>query len=299
MLSRPRLAATIAAGAYGIAYLAALTYYAYVTAHSLHATAKPPPPAYVPIYRIFRTVVERTAPLCQQRRWLRQRRYIYSLQAGRSFKHGILAPRLPPSVRRRLLASPDLNTHSAVQAPLHALRTHYVTLFTRPPPPVTFPGGPAAFHDALPTHYHALSPAALTTLSAPLTAAEVLTAATALRDTAVGPFGINTYVIVSLLRQPALAPSLLAALTNTLASADPTPLWDTLLTAIPKPHKDSSLPQHTRPISVTSLWYRLLMKVFTIRLRPHLPTLYADAQHGFCPGRSRLSAIATLLPAID
>ena len=70
VLSRPRLAATIAAGAYGIAYLAALTYYAYVTAHSLHATAKPPPPAYVPIYHIFRTVVERTASLCQQRRWL-------------------------------------------------------------------------------------------------------------------------------------------------------------------------------------------------------------------------------------
>ena len=70
VLSCARLVATIAAGACGLAYLAALTYYTYVTAHSLHATAKPPPPAYVPIYCIFCTVVERTAPLCQQCRWL-------------------------------------------------------------------------------------------------------------------------------------------------------------------------------------------------------------------------------------
>ena len=70
MLSCPRLAATIAAGAYGLTYLAALTYYAYVTAHSLYAMAKPPPPAYVPIYCSFRMVVERTAPLCQQCHWL-------------------------------------------------------------------------------------------------------------------------------------------------------------------------------------------------------------------------------------
>ena len=39
VLSRPRPAATIAAGAYGYAYLAALTFYTYVTMHSLHATA--------------------------------------------------------------------------------------------------------------------------------------------------------------------------------------------------------------------------------------------------------------------
>ena len=73
---------------------------------------------------------------------------------GHSFKCGILAPRIPPSIQCHLLASPTLNTLSAVQAPLPALRAYYVNLFIRLPPPVTFPGGPATFHDALPIHYH-------------------------------------------------------------------------------------------------------------------------------------------------
>ena len=41
------------------------------------------------------------------------------------------------------------------------------------------------------------------------------------------------------------------------------------------------------------------MKVFVSRLTPMLPKLYTQAQHGFCPGRSRLTAVATLLPCFD
>ena len=61
----PAVTKIVATGTYGLAYLAALTYYAYTVAHTLHATAKPPPPAYVCIYRTFRAVVERAATTCQ------------------------------------------------------------------------------------------------------------------------------------------------------------------------------------------------------------------------------------------
>ena len=41
------------------------------------------------------------------------------------------------------------------------------------------------------------------------------------------------------------------------------------------------------------------MKVFIRRLKPHLSTRYAHTQHGFCPGRSCLTAVTTLLPSLD
>ena len=120
-----------------------------------------------------------------------------------------------------------------------------------------------------------------------------------MRDSAVGIFGINPAIILQLLLQPLVAPRLLDALTQFLHAGDSTPLWDTLLTAIPKPNRDTSQPKNTRPISVTSIWYRLLMKVFVHHLKPHLSTLYAHTQHGFCPGRSCLTAVTTLLPCLD
>ena len=41
------------------------------------------------------------------------------------------------------------------------------------------------------------------------------------------------------------------------------------------------------------------MKLFIAHLMPHLPTLHANVQHGFCPGHSCLSAVATLLPCAN
>ena len=41
------------------------------------------------------------------------------------------------------------------------------------------------------------------------------------------------------------------------------------------------------------------MKIFVARLSPYLPHLYMDAQHGFCPGRSCLTAVTTVLLCTD
>lgn len=48
-----------------------------------------------------------------------------------------------------------------------------------------------------------------------------------------------------------------------------------VLSAIPKPHKPTLAPEMLRPISVTSSWYRLIAKVFTMRLESHLLELYS------------------------
>ena len=41
------------------------------------------------------------------------------------------------------------------------------------------------------------------------------------------------------------------------------------------------------------------MEIFVARLSPYLPHLYTDAQHGFCPGRSCLTAVTTVLLCTD
>jgi hypothetical protein len=48
-------------------------------------------------------------------------------------------------------------------------------------------------------------------------------------------------------------------------------LLTTLLTAIPKPDRDSSDPAQLRPISVTSIWYRIISRVFVLRLNRFIP----------------------------
>lgn len=47
-------------------------------------------------------------------------------------------------------------------------------------------------------------------------------------------------------------------------------LFLALLTAIPKPNRPTTIPANLRPISVTSIWYKLLAKVFCERLTPYL-----------------------------
>ena len=48
-----------------------------------------------------------------------------------------------------------------------------------------------------------------------------------------------------------------------------------IMTAIPKSGKPVNEARFLRPISVTSTWYRLLMRIFTCRLTPYLTTLYS------------------------
>jgi hypothetical protein len=54
-----------------------------------------------------------------------------------------------------------------------------------------------------------------------------------------------------------------------------TELFLAIVSAIPKPKKPPDNPQNLRPISVTSIWYRLVAKTFAERLKPHLHLLYS------------------------
>jgi hypothetical protein len=70
-----------------------------------------------------------------------------------------------------------------------------------------------------------------------------------------------------------------------------TELFLAIVSSIPKPKKPPDKPENLRPISVTSIWYRVIAKVLADRLKPHLPKLYSLNQHGFCPGRNVLTAL--------
>ena len=77
-----------------------------------------------------------------------------------------------------------------------ALRTHFHTFFNRPA--TTTP--PAAFTAYVASAFHPLSPAVITSLTAPLTLNELRTTAAAMCDTTTGTFGTNPPVIAHLLR---------------------------------------------------------------------------------------------------
>jgi hypothetical protein len=50
---------------------------------------------------------------------------------------------------------------------------------------------------------------------------------------------------------------------------------------------------------VTSIWYRILVRVFVLRLNVFVPKLFSSQQHGFCPNRSTVTAIGSTLPTIE
>ena len=78
------------------------------------------------------------------------------------------------------------------------------------------------------------------------------------------------------------------------------PEWlSTLLTTLPKPGKSTVFTKNLRPISVVSTWYRLIMWVFVARLRVGLYNVLSPEQHGFCPGCSVVTGVATLLPVLE
>ena len=54
-----------------------------------------------------------------------------------------------------------------------------------------------------------------------------------------------------------------------------TDLFISLISAIPKPKKPPDKPENLRPIAVTSLWYRVVSKLFALRLSPHLLDIYS------------------------
>ena len=83
-----------------------------------------------------------------------------------------------------------------------------------------------------------------------------------------GVFGLDIGLVASLLRVPLFANVLTCALSRLLLEGAAPPLLSTLLTALPKDRAPSVLASRYRPISVSSVWYRILMRVFVRRLEP-------------------------------
>jgi hypothetical protein len=52
-------------------------------------------------------------------------------------------------------------------------------------------------------------------------------------------------------------------------------LFTTILTAIPKEQRSTADPAQLRPISVTSVWYRIIARLFTLRLNKLVPDIYS------------------------
>ena len=109
-------------------------------------------------------------------------------------------------------------------------------------------------------------------LRAPITLDEVRNAVAGMRpNTAPGPFGIEVGCLTYLLRVDFLAGLITAGLQRLLDSPPAPDLLASYLMAIPKPDRPTNVPSNLRPISVTSTWYRLLMRIFVRRLSPELP----------------------------
>lgn len=72
-----------------------------------------------------------------------------------------------------------------------------------------------------------------------------------------------------------------------------------MLSAIPKEGKPPTVASNLRPISVTSIWYKIVAKAFAERLSHSLVTLYSPNQHGFCPKRNVQTALANIMCTVE
>ena len=77
------------------------------------------------------------------------------------------------------------------------------------------------------------------------------------------------------------------------------PLLATLLTAIPKDFPAAAASDWYIPISVTWVWYHLIMHVFVYHMSPIVLLCISDWQHGFCLGRSTMTAFLGALPVLE
>ena len=90
---------------------------------------------------------------------------------------------------------------------------------------------------------------------------------------ATGAFGVDVGALKCLMAHGPMACLITDSLQRVLVEGcEPSPLA-TLLTALPKPGKDPGSPTNLWPISVTSIWYRIIMRVFVSRLCPYLTSL--------------------------
>ena len=114
-----------------------------------------------------------------------------------------------------------------------------------------------------------------------------------------GVFALEVGLLQQLFRIPLFATVLMVVLSRLLLEGVAEPILATLLTAIPKDRPAAASAARYRPISVTSVWYRWLMRVFVARVSPAMATCAGPQQHGFVPGRSVCTALMSVLPVMD
>ena len=90
---------------------------------------------------------------------------------------------------------------------------------------------------------------------------------------ATGAFGVDVGALKCLLAHGPMVCLITDSLQRVLVEGCEPSLLVTLLTALPKPGKDPGSPTNLRPISVTSIWYRIIIRVFVSRLLLYLKSL--------------------------
>lgn len=119
-------------------------------------------------------------------------------------------------------------------------------------------------------------------------------------NAASGVWGLQIPILTQLYSNEYFADTLTALLNSWIMDdADTAEMFLVLLTAIPKPQRDTAVPSNLRPISVTSVWYKLVSKIFTLRMEPLLQDLYSVNQHGFCPQRSVQTALLNIMCTLE
>ena len=90
---------------------------------------------------------------------------------------------------------------------------------------------------------------------------------------ATGAFVVDVGALKCLLAHGPMAHLITDSLQRVLVEGCEPSLLATLLTVLPKPGKDPGSPTNLRPISVTSIWYHIILRVFVSRLRPYLTSI--------------------------
>ena len=88
-----------------------------------------------------------------------------------------------------------------------------------------------------------------------------------------GAFGVDVGALKCLLTHGPMAHLITDSLQRVLVEGCEPSLLATLLTPLPKPGKDPGSPTSLRLISVTSIWFRIIMRIFFFRLRTYLTSI--------------------------